>query len=160
MSSPSFLAFSRLHKIVTLCVSIAALTCVSAIGTHHHEYGFPSTHTTNSVSIALFFFTLLHKAYTRSTASIQNPTAVVVERVLNGTFHVSDTAYHILSGVLLFYVFSIVYGRLYTGMHSFTDCICGFVLGTGIWALHMFYSDTLHVWIRDSDWIGERPHPM
>lgn len=40
-------------------------------------------------------------------------------------------------------------------MHSFTDCICGFILGAGVWALHMFYSDTLHVWIRDSDWIGK-----
>ncbi|TFY53347.1 hypothetical protein EVJ58_g9506 [Rhodofomes roseus] len=134
------------------------------IGTHHHEYGFPSTHTTNSVSMALFFFTLLHQAYIRSAASVvtsvislQNSTAIVLDEVavpsLRQDIFISSNAYTVCVGVLLFYVFSIVYGRLYTGMHSFTDCVCGFVLGTGIWAIHLFYSDALHVWIRDSDWI-------
>lgn len=88
------------------------------------------------MSIALFFYTLLGQAYVSEGTSLTTGT------------------YHILVGALLFYVFSIVYGRLYTGMHSFTDCVCGFALGTGIWALNLFYSDTLHAWIRDSDWIG------
>ncbi|KAH9932312.1 uncharacterized protein B0H18DRAFT_987534 [Fomitopsis serialis] len=124
------------------------------VGNHHHEYGFPSTHTTNSVSIALFFFTLLQRAYAKSAASVlsaQNSTAVLLDEVAapDGRFISSDT-YNVLVGVLLFYVFSIVYGRLYTGMHSFTDCLCGFVLGTGVWALNLWCSDPLHAWIRDS----------
>lgn len=130
-----------------------------AIGTHHHEYGFPSTHTTNSVSIALFFFSLLHQAYTKSAAVIQPSAAGILDEVaapaLSDGVSISSSTYAILVGVLLFYVFSIVYGRLYTGMHSFTDCLCGFVLGTGIWALNLFCSDALHVWIRDSNWIGD-----
>ncbi|KAJ3714383.1 hypothetical protein C8R42DRAFT_241427 [Lentinula raphanica] len=33
------------------------------IGTHHLEYGFPSTHSTNSVSIALFFWGYVHTLF-------------------------------------------------------------------------------------------------
>ncbi|KZT66652.1 hypothetical protein DAEQUDRAFT_730063 [Daedalea quercina L-15889] len=131
------------------------------IGTHHHEYGFPSTHTTNSVSMALFFFTLLQQAYTKSAASIasvviQNSTTVLEEVVAPAPgdgFFISTSVYNSSIALLLFYVFSIVYGRLYTGMHSFTDCLCGFVIGTSIWALNLSYGDALHAWIRDSGWI-------
>jgi hypothetical protein len=36
-------------------------------------------------------------------------------------------------------VFSIVFGRLYTAMHSFTDCATGVVMGAGIWWVHDGY---------------------
>ncbi|CCL98041.1 uncharacterized protein FIBRA_00035 [Fibroporia radiculosa] len=110
------------------------------IGTHHLEYGFPSTHSTNSVSIALYFYSILREAYTRSAES-------------EHAHGLSSTSYYILSGVLLFYVFSIVYGRLYTGMHSITDCVVGVLLGAGIWAVNLVCNDLLHAWIRDSGWI-------
>ncbi len=67
---------------------------------------------------------------------------------------VSQTAYWISAVVLLFYVFSIVYGRLYTGMHSFTDCAVGVLLGTAIWVLYVLYGDTLDFWLKNSGWIG------
>jgi hypothetical protein len=35
--------------------------------------------------------------------------------------------------ILSIYVFSIVFGRLYTAMHSFTDCAAGATMGAGIW---------------------------
>lgn len=132
------------------------------MGNHHLEYGFPSTHSTNSVSIALFFFQLLHRLYKTPVSSVvqnnvmQNATTVIegISDVVAETM-VSTTTYYMLSGVLLFYMFSIVYGRLYTGMHSFTDCIMGVSLGAAIWALSLVCSDGLHDWIRDSGWIGE-----
>jgi hypothetical protein len=89
----------------------------TAMGTHHLEYGFPSTHSTNSVSIALFFFTRLHVYYSAS----------------------GDGVYGVVAGALTWYVFSIVFGRLYTAMHSFTDCVVGVAMGAGIWWVHDGY---------------------
>ncbi|KAK7462727.1 Long-chain base-1-phosphate phosphatase [Stygiomarasmius scandens] len=88
------------------------------IGTHHLEYGFPSTHSTNSVSIALLFF---GHVYTLATPSNSEPAVI------------SPQTYVLLCGLLVWYTFSIVYGRLYTAMHSFVDCIMGVALGAGIW---------------------------
>ncbi|EEB89968.1 hypothetical protein MPER_11885 [Moniliophthora perniciosa FA553] len=88
------------------------------IGSHHLEYGFPSTHSTNSVSIALFFFSHIYMLAT--------PTP-------NAEAAISPETYTILVGILLWYAFSIVFGRLYTAMHSFTDCAMGVFLGAGLW---------------------------
>jgi dihydrosphingosine 1-phosphate phosphatase len=96
----------------------------AAIGTHHLEYGFPSTHSANTVSIALFFFTRLHLFYADSGSGI-------------GWGRMEgDKAYGMLAGALIWYTFSIVFGRLYTAMHSFTDCVVGVVMGAGIWCVH------------------------
>ncbi|KAF5389763.1 hypothetical protein D9757_005973 [Collybiopsis confluens] len=81
------------------------------LGNHHLEYGFPSTHSANSVSIALFFWGYIH--------TFLDP---------------SQTTIYWLSTVLLaLYAFSIVGGRIYTAMHSFVDCIFGVLLGGFVW---------------------------
>ena len=67
---------------------------------------------------------------------------------------VSETMYWTAAVVLLFYVFSIVYGRLYTAMHSFTDCLAGALLGAAIWGLFVRYGDPLDYWLKHSGWIG------
>ena len=67
---------------------------------------------------------------------------------------ISQTTYIIFSGILLFYVFSIVYGRLYTGMHSFTDCTVGVLIGAGIWGLYVLVGDALDHWLKTAGWIG------
>lgn len=67
---------------------------------------------------------------------------------------ISQTTYYIFSGILLFYVFSIVYGRLYTGMHSFTDCTVGVLIGAGIWGLWVLVADALDHWLKTAGWIG------
>ncbi|KZT00509.1 uncharacterized protein LAESUDRAFT_553458 [Laetiporus sulphureus 93-53] len=133
------------------------------IGNHHLEYGFPSTHSANSVSIALFFYSLLQHAYVTPSSARFPVFNVMYSSTHSALEHmsatpgvdtmVSDTTYRVLSGVLLFYVFSIVYGRLYTGMHSFTDCAVGVLLGVGVWAFDQLFSGWLHVWVRDSGWI-------
>ncbi|KAF8653533.1 hypothetical protein AX14_008296 [Amanita brunnescens Koide BX004] len=95
-----------------------------SIGTHHLEYGFPSTHSTNSVSIALFLFALIHKLAYPSQLVLSS---IPIEPVLSEqTF----TFFVILLGI---YTFSIVFGRLYCAMHCFTDCAMGVFLGAIIW---------------------------
>ncbi|TRM64665.1 hypothetical protein BD626DRAFT_547068 [Schizophyllum amplum] len=83
------------------------------IGTHHLEYGFPSTHSANSVSIALWFYVIVH--------------GLVADDVLG------DIAYMACTALLTVYAFSIVFGRLYTAMHCFTDCAAGVAVGVWLW---------------------------
>ncbi|KAF5369021.1 hypothetical protein D9758_002980 [Tetrapyrgos nigripes] len=87
------------------------------IGTHHLEYGFPSTHSTNSVSIALLLFGHVH----------------LLAFPLNSEAVISVQTYVLLCALLLWYTFSIVFGRLYTAMHSFVDCAMGVTLGAVLW---------------------------
>lgn len=104
------------------------------MGSHHLEYGFPSTHSTNSVSIALYIFSYIHTAYTANS--------------------ISTSTYTISCCVLMWYAFSIVFGRLYTAMHSFTDCAVGVLLGTAIWAAHMLGKEAIAAWVIQPGWIG------
>lgn len=103
------------------------ITTYPAIGSHHLEYGFPSTHSTNSVSIALWAFSLVRARYLDSAIS---------------TFSYTITC--LITGV---YIVSIVFGRLYAGMHSFTDCVAGVTLGTLIWAIQGIWYPALENWI-------------
>ncbi|KAH0834680.1 hypothetical protein J3R83DRAFT_10204 [Lanmaoa asiatica] len=104
------------------------------IGTHHLEYGFPSTHSTNSVSMALFIFGQVHSAYSNYSG-------------------ISGTTYWISCGILVLYAISIVFGRIHTGMHSFTDCGVGVALGVAIWAAYVITSNTMERWLESSSWI-------
>jgi len=104
------------------------------MGSHHLEYGFPSTHTTNSVSIALFVFTQVYRAYLDAT--------------------ISHTAYILWICGLVFYTFSIVYGRIYTAMHSFSDCTMGIFLGVLLWLTQLFFEKPLESWVVGSGWLG------
>ncbi|KAH9916229.1 PAP2-domain-containing protein, partial [Amylocystis lapponica] len=139
------------------------------MGSHHLEYGFPSTHSTNSVSIALYCFSLLRQLSTTplvaagsisaalvdsvNITAVENATANVLDLADAQEMMISSTTYHTVVGILLFYTFSIVYGRLYTGMHSLTDCVMGILLGAGVWAAHLVCSEPLHAWIRDGGWV-------
>ena len=44
------------------------------------------------------------------------------------------------SSIALFFYSSIVYGRLYTAMHTFTTCLVAVLLGTAIWRVHTDWS--------------------
>ena len=126
------------------CQDTTETYSATAIGNHHLEYGFPSTHSTNSVSIALFLYDLLQRVYHPEGAMTQ-------------------LTYQLAVVVLAFYVFSIVYGRLYTGMHSFTDCVFGAALGAGLWGLHILCGQAVDTWSRENGFIGActpSPHSM
>ncbi|KAF7797379.1 hypothetical protein EIP86_008574 [Pleurotus ostreatoroseus] len=128
------------------------------ISNHHKEYGFPSTHTVNSVSIALFFWTIVYRwsktpvAESVSAASLaQNATDFVTDAAPQMV--ISTTGYWIWVVILVLYAFSIVYGRLYTAMHSFTDCAVGTALGVATWVLYLYYAEPLDTWLKNSGWI-------
>ncbi|KAJ7484275.1 sphingosine-1-phosphate phosphatase [Mycena latifolia] len=91
------------------------------IGTHHLEYGMPSTHSANSVSLALFFFAYIHEL---AFPIAPTPPAL------------SLPAYAAMTAGLTIYATSIVFGRLYTAMHSFSDCAVGVFLGVLVWLAH------------------------
>jgi membrane-associated phospholipid phosphatase len=69
------------------------------IGTTHLEYGFLSTHSTNCSSVALYFYLWLGALRSEPTTS---------QYMHSWLFEV----------LLVYYVISVVYGRIYAGMHS------------------------------------------
>ncbi|KAF7348655.1 Sphingosine-1-phosphate phosphatase [Mycena venus] len=100
---------------------VPTLKSTPAIGTHHLEYGMPSTHSANAVSLALFFWAYIHE--------LALPPAPIVPSV-------SFPAYVAFTISLAVYATSIVFGRLYTAMHSFSDCAVGVFLGAFLWLAH------------------------
>lgn len=82
------------------------------------EYGFPSTHSANAMSVAMYSIHLL-----RTGESAGTPI---------------NTA---LQGLSYFYFFSIALGRLYCGMHGFFDVIWGTALGAAIAFIQCKYGD-------------------
>ncbi|GAA5992388.1 hypothetical protein JCM5350_005717 [Sporobolomyces pararoseus] len=82
-----------------------------SVGSHALEYGFPSTHSSNALSMALFFGELL------------------LRRNKAGNWMVN------LAGVvgLVLFAWSITFGRLYTGMHSRMDVRVGASIGVLVW---------------------------
>jgi len=103
-----------------------------AIGQHHLEYGFPSTHTTNCISIVLYLHTLLLR----------------VEDI-------SPVVLHVAQAFLVIYAITIVYGRLYCGMHSLTDCIVGTAVGAAVWGTYWAIEDVVELWVVNSGWYGK-----
>lgn len=74
---------------------------------------------------------------------------------------ISPTTYWISTVLLVFYAFSIVFGRLYTAMHTFTDCVAGAAIGVFVWAGHWALEDVMENWIVNSGWSGKAlPYPF
>ncbi|KAH9038097.1 hypothetical protein EDB85DRAFT_1860858, partial [Lactarius pseudohatsudake] len=90
----------------------APLVVRLTVGNHHLEYGLPSTHSTNSTSMAWFLGTRVYDLH---------------------RLGISTTAFATWVVVLFVYVFSIVVGRLYTGMQGFMDCSVGIILRIISW---------------------------
>ena len=89
------------------------------------EYGFPSTHTTNAVSVALFLLDQL-----RSSRDQWSP-----------------TSYALLSIGCYCYATSITLGRMYCGMHGFFDVVIGGLLGAFITWLRITFGPSFDMWI-------------
>lgn len=101
------------------------LTRITMSGSAALEYGFPSTHSTNAVSVAVYL-------------------------VLAVSGHHDDwpsKTIWMLQGLACFYATSIVVGRLYCGMHGFFDVIVGSALGALI-AIAQF-----HLGPKFDDWL-------
>ncbi|KAK1834573.1 hypothetical protein QBC39DRAFT_18746 [Podospora conica] len=96
------------------------------------EYGFPSTHSTNAVSVAVY--------------------AVLLLRRESNTF--SPTTTLILEGLSYFYAVSIVVGRLYCGMHGFFDVVIGSLLGVLIGVLEFYYAPIIEATMNSSSYLA------
>ncbi|KAF9437905.1 hypothetical protein BGZ76_010616 [Entomortierella beljakovae] len=96
------------------------------------EYGFPSSHSTNAISVAL----LLYGHILNTDAASWSP--YTRELAIMG---------------LVVYAFSIIYGRLYCGMHSITDCVGGVIIGASIWAVQWTFRDSLEYYMTNPSWI-------
>ena len=83
------------------------------------EYGFPSTHSTNAVSVAVYILLML-----RAAPGDMNPMTKLGMQV----------------GACC-YAGSIVLGRLYCGMHGFFDVVIGSLLGAVLSVLEVVYMD-------------------
>lgn len=83
------------------------------------EYGFPSTHSTNAVSVAVYALHLLK--------SPDNAMSPLLNIFLQVTLYV--------------YALSIVLGRLYCGMHGFFDVFVGCSLGAFIAFIQCSYGE-------------------
>ncbi|PON29261.1 hypothetical protein TGAM01_v201510 [Trichoderma gamsii] len=96
------------------------------------EYGFPSTHSANAVSVAVY--AILH------LRSPDNP--------------FSETTKLALEMLSYFYGVSIIFGRLYCGMHGFLDVIIGSVMGAGITLLEYYFGPPLDAAMQSSSWVA------
>ena len=94
------------------------------------EYGFPSTHTTNAVSVALFF--LIHLQATQDSWS--------------------PISYRLLSGSCYFYAASITLGRMYCGMHGIFDIVVGAILGAFITWVRVTFGPSYDMWLLANSW--------
>ncbi|KAJ4306796.1 Long-chain base-1-phosphate phosphatase [Collariella sp. IMI 366227] len=92
------------------------------------EYGFPSTHSANAVSVTVY--------------------AILMLRRETNTF--SPTTTLALEALSYFYALSIVIGRLYCGMHGFVDVIVGSAMGAAISLVEFYYSPLLEAWMHSS----------
>jgi dihydrosphingosine 1-phosphate phosphatase len=105
-----------------------------AIGNHHLEYGFPSTHSTQCMSMALFLGAHVHDLHRGGFLS----TAAFATWIIG----------------LVGYVLSIVGGRVYTGMHGFMDCTVGVILGTISWLFQRLVMPEVETWVTNNGWSG------
>lgn len=89
------------------------------------EYGFPSTHSTNAISVVVY---VLHALRLVEPAD--------------------RTLWHAVAQVAFYwYGISIVLGRLYCGMHGFFDVVIGSILGVAIAAVEIAWGEAFQDWI-------------
>ncbi|RKP11110.1 PAP2 superfamily-domain-containing protein, partial [Thamnocephalis sphaerospora] len=102
---------------------------------HRLEYGFPSTHSANAVSIGLFLLAQLDHFWPYdATASV----AVAASRLAVQT-------------LLWVYMGSITFGRLYCGMHGLVDVVSGTLLGIGVYEVWRLWWPVVESWAFTAD---------
>ncbi|KAF9117527.1 hypothetical protein BGW39_002094 [Mortierella sp. 14UC] len=94
----------------------------------HLEYGFPSTHTSNATSIALYLLSYLLISDWSLLAKVASVVGLCV------------------------YLFSVIFGRLYCGMHTKTDIIGGTVIGVLVWAAQWSFHDAIGSLMTSPSW--------
>lgn len=93
------------------------------------EYGFPSTHSTNAVSVGLYALAAL------KSEPDMDPTLRLLIQLLSWV-----------------YMLTIVFGRLYCGMHGFLDICVGSVLGALLAWIQWTFKREIDGFIYSGDW--------
>lgn len=101
------------------------LARISMSGSAALEYGFPSSHSANAVSVAFYAIYTLRNSSDQDTSNLNMG----------------------LQALFYFYAVSIIIGRLYCGMHGFLDVIIGSTMGALITAFQLVYGDWLDSWV-------------
>jgi hypothetical protein len=96
------------------------------------EYGFPSTHSANAVSVAVYALFTIHSP----DCQLQESTKMIIEVVSYA------------------YAFSITVGRLYCGMHGFVDVIIGCIIGAFISIIECVYGARIDHFLHNSSWLA------
>jgi hypothetical protein len=96
------------------------------------EYGFPSTHSANAVSVAVY-----------ALFALRSPEC-----------QLQDLTKMMLEGLSYAYAFSITLGRLYCGMHGFVDVIIGSIIGAFISVVECVYGAAIDRYIYSSSWLA------
>ncbi|TPX40510.1 hypothetical protein SeMB42_g05961 [Synchytrium endobioticum] len=107
------------------------LVRLSASSSAHLEYGFPSTHAANAVSVSLYSLAYL-LVYVWPSAQWT---------VAQWLVQCAGTLVLVGYGVL------VPLSRIYTGMHSLTDVVGGCVCGAAIAAAYMAVLDPFEAWL-------------
>jgi dihydrosphingosine 1-phosphate phosphatase len=94
------------------------------------EYGFPSTHSANAVSVAVYALFSLNSP----DSTIQPTTKLILEILTYG------------------YACSITLGRLYCGMHGFVDVVIGSILGALLSVIECVYGPAMDNYLYSSTW--------
>lgn len=94
------------------------------------EYGFPSTHSTNAVSVAVYSLFILNSPDSNVNTSL---------KVL-------------LQIAACCYAISIILGRLYCGMHGFFDVLVGSALGASLSITQYMFGDAFDAFILTNSW--------
>lgn len=103
------------------------------IGSVHLEYGFLSTHSTNSVGMALYIY-----LWVAAMRDVVAPDSLYQSRLWE-------------VGLFL-YSISVVYGRVYAGMHSIVDCLAGSALGAAITLVQWYGFDIFEAALATPGW--------
>ncbi|PSN61838.1 sphingosine-1-phosphate phosphohydrolase-like protein [Corynespora cassiicola Philippines] len=101
------------------------LSRITMSGSAALEYGFPSSHSTNALSVAVYAIHMV-----RSSPEEHHPN---VHMAMQALFY--------------FYAVSIVFGRLYCGMHGFLDVVIGSILGAVIALVQLVCGDMFDSWV-------------
>lgn len=108
------------------------------VGSTHLEYGFPSTHSTNSVGTALYIWLWIHALRQQAVEGA----ASSIPGLQSWWWDIG----------LLVYAFSVVHGRVYAGMHSVMDCTAGSLLGAAITLAQWYGFDVIESWLATPGW--------
>ncbi|CAG5163433.1 uncharacterized protein ALTATR162_LOCUS6464 [Alternaria atra] len=95
------------------------LARISMSGSAALEYGFPSSHSANAVSVAFYAIYMLRQSAEQD----------------NSNWNMG------LQALFYFYALSIIAGRLYCGMHGFLDVLVGSIMGALITAFQLVCGD-------------------